>query len=211
MSAKIEALILTQDVVEVVRDRIAAILAIECANQAQLALDSLSEAEARDYKISVYVENERPWESGVSGAAMEPAVNVSVSQTAEDASGSVRTGRFIGTYHIDSYGFSAGVDNGLDDRVATMQVWKVARVIRNILAAEEYTYLELRGVVGWRRNRGIKAGKPGNLAESAFAVSMTRMTLDVSFEETAPEISGVELEAIGVRIDDKDGRVLVEI
>src|SRR5512138_2308869 len=60
MTAKINTLIDKQDNCEIIRDQIAAILAIEIDNQKSLA--SAAGKNIEDFDFDVYIERSRPWE-----------------------------------------------------------------------------------------------------------------------------------------------------
>ena len=83
--------------------------------------------------------------------------------------------------------------------------------MRNILMSGYYAYLGMRGVVFERDLLGIKTGSPGNLDESALAVTVARMEFSVSFYEDSPQAEGVVIEGINFETVTKTGEVLIKI
>jgi hypothetical protein len=57
----VNELLSTPDNVEIIRDQLCGILALECAHQYELAQEAHSTV-AEDFNIKVYLENDEPWE-----------------------------------------------------------------------------------------------------------------------------------------------------
>lgn len=56
----------------------------------------------------------------------------------------------------------------------------------------------------------MRAGVPA-MNDSAVKVVLVRITVEVTYDETAPVISGETLELIPVQISDDNGQVVVDI
>jgi hypothetical protein len=216
MSAIITTFLNKKDNAEKIRDQIAAIIALECANQYSLA-QAAGAADADDFNISAYIENARPWEvTDEKESSPFPLVNVSLEKIVSDiGSNASNCQKFTGFYNIDCYGCGNIVDELGDDRNAALNAWKVARIVRNIIGAGEYTYLGLRKVDGVqcvcsRKIEKIETGATANMAETAIAVLIARMTLSVVFYESSPQADGVEMEPMTFTCKDSTGKVLID-
>lgn len=197
------------DNIEYIRDQIGAILSAELANQYALAQEAAAPA-ARDYNVEVYIENDDPLPFVEARANPFPLVNVSlVSTEKESGSTSINKRNMSATFLIDVYA-TGNVDSGEDSAMrASLKAWKTARIVRNILCAENYAYFKLRGIVDGRDIVKFEAGNPGN-ASTAVRVKIVRMTLNVDYIEGVSISECGELELFDAKISDKDGRVLVE-
>lgn len=207
--AEIHKLLSEPDNIEVIRDTIAAILAVELENQYALALEA-GDAAARDYKVGVYVENDDPIQLVNGDTNPFPLVNVSVDSTETD-NGSTKVNKHNMTSKIMLDVYATGNTAGGEDAgtKASLKAWKTARLVRNILGAEPYTYLSLQGAVTGRDLTTFQAGEPAN-ATSAIRVKMVRITLEVSYVEDVEITGGVLLESGGkLTISDEDGHVFV--
>jgi hypothetical protein len=214
MSAIIKTLLNVKDNSEKIRDQIAAIIALECANQYALA-QAAGASGAEDFNIAAYVENSRPWDLvGDKETSPFPLVNISLEKiVSESGSNSTNYQKFTGFFNVDCYGCGNTVDESGDDRNAAIKAWKVARIVRNIIGAGEYTYLGLRKVNGAqcvcsRKIEKIETGAPANMAETAIAVLIARMSLSVVFYESTPQADGVDMEPMTITCDDSTGKVL---
>lgn len=202
-------LISEPDNIEIIRDQIAALLAVDFENQFRLAQEA-NDPNADDYRAAVFVENDDPLQyvdSETPGANPFPCVNVSLdSTTNEKGTASVGRQNMSAQFFVDAYATGNTAIDGDFGAKATLKAWKTARIARQILRAETNTYLRLRGIVG-RVSFQFQAGEP-NKAQSAIRVKMVRITLTVDYVEFVPITEGNGIELIGAKISDCDGRVL---
>ena len=197
------------DNIEYIRDQIGAILSVELANQYALAQEA-SDPAARDYDVGVYIENDDPLQYVDAGKNPFPLVNLTLVGT-EKTKGSTNFNkhRMSATFLLDVYA-TGNADSGEDAGMrASLKAWKTARIVRNILCAENYAYFKMRGVVDGRDIVKFEAGNPAN-TNSAIKVKIVRITLNVDYIEGVAISEGEGLELIDAKISDKDGRVLVE-
>ena len=205
-----ETLLNEPDNIEIIRDQIAALLAVDFAHQAELAAEA-GVRSRRDYDVAVYVENENPLQY-VDDEGPEsnpfPCVNVSVeSSDGQRGTGSVNNQNMVATVYLDVYATGNTGSNEDFGMRAGLKAWKTARLCRRILRAEKNTFLRLRGIVG---NMGWKfqAFEPDN-SQSAIRVRIVRITLTVPYVEDVEITEGVLDWEINGIITDKDGHVLV--
>jgi hypothetical protein len=200
-------LISDPDVVETVRDQVAAILSLELQNQYALA-QAAAVPRAIDYHVKVYLENGRPYESETA-ADLLSFVNVTLPKV-DVPRGNSRTGDQKETALFHLYCAACGNDSGnfRDDKSSALRAWKVMRLVRRILMADAYTYLGMRGTVGQRHIFLMEAGTPPAPDKSALAYTVIRASLEVSFAERSTEAPGtVPLEGIDFTVDPVTGQV----
>lgn len=207
----VSELISTPDNIEIIRDQVAALLALDLENQHRLAVEA-GDPNAEDYNAAVFVENDDPLQyvdSDTPGANPFPCLNVSLDSTEQEkGTASVNTSRMNATILVDVYA-AGNADGGGDfGTSAALKAWKTARLARNILRAEANTYLRLRGVVG-RVSFRFQSGEP-NKPQSAIRVRMVRITLGVDYVEGVPMSPSDSLEVVAARITDGDGRVVLD-
>lgn len=209
MDIECKELLSEPDNIEYIRDQIGAILAAECANQYALAKEAEDPA-AQDYNIGVYVENDDPMQFIDTGKNPFPCVNVALAST-EKGGGSTSINKHImsANFLVDVYA-TGNTDGAADAGMrATKKAWKTARIVRNILCAENNAYFKMRGIVTGRDIVKFEAGNPAD-AQSALRVKIVRITLNVDYIEGVAISEAEELELIRANISDEDGRVLVE-
>lgn len=203
MTAFITELIDKQDTNEIVRDQIAAILALEVANQRTLAIASTKNPS--DYSFDVYIERIRPFETLTSvdgtesGEIANGLVNVSFDNDLFDNKGSDTVGnqKARGTFYLDCYGHKNRTDATSGDELTSKEADRIARLVRNIIMSGVYTYLGLRGNVFSRyivrREKFIPSDREGRFFENVVA---TRLTLEVTYKEYSPQAQGVDFELL---------------
>lgn len=187
---------LDPDSVEVVRLAVARLLR-EGVGAAQS--EAAGRDDAADYDISVgidaaaaqYVDNARnPF----------PLVDVHLDSVRTGA-GSASVNRKNRTARLEvlcmAEGNSAGGQSSW--RRANSRAWKVARVVRRILEAEENAYLGLRGVVSSARISEMQSGQME--ADAAVSVCAVKVSLDVDFVEGVEVASGAAFESAVVEIE----------
>jgi hypothetical protein len=83
--------------------------------------------------------------------------------------------------------------------------------VRNVLMAGAYTYLAMRGTV-WRRwPERVQIFQPQMEGRPIQHVIAARLTLNVEFNETSPQVQGQPLELITWKTKRAgDGRVMFE-
>jgi hypothetical protein len=217
MKAIISTFLSTPDNVELIRDQIGAIIALESANQYALAIKAEVD-DADDYDIGVYIENARPWDlSGEKKDSPFPLVNVMLEKVInESGSSAVSSQKYTATFDLDCYGCGNLAGGETDDQQAARKAWKVARIVRNIVMAGEYTYLGLQKIkdvqcVSSRKITKMSSGISGNMAESAQAVIVCRIELAVTYYESSPQATGVEMEPMVFACEDSTGKILFNI
>lgn len=214
----IATLIDKQDNAEIVRDQIAAILALESAAQVALATTA-AKPDPNDWKLRVYQERANPWENLPSKTSdRSPVVNVWWDSSAFEANASniVERQKSSTVINIDCYGYgkSANVGAGghtCGDQDAAETVQRAVRLVRNILMAAEYTYLGLRGVV-WRRwVDSITMMQPQQDNQNVHHVVGARLAFRVEFNEYSPQVVPETLDLLTADVlRAEDGEIVVE-
>jgi hypothetical protein len=205
MEPKIQNLIDAADNVEVIRDQIAAILKLEIENQYQKSQDD-------EYNIKIFIENARPVETETDeGAELSRFINAQLSRVDIPKSNS-RIGRQAGTatFFIDCTAYGSSEGDYRDDKEAAFKAWRIARLVRNIIMCEPYTYLGMQGVVRSRIITTMETGAP-NMQSEAQATTIVRVTLEVDFIENTFGISYDTLELINFTCNSATGEVLVKL
>lgn len=212
MPPKITTLIDKQDNNEIVRDQVAAILAIEKANQVALATTA-GKPDPEDWDFDVTIERSRPWQllsdpdGTEQGDLKKGLVNVYFESDSFDNPGSdlIKNQNVKGNITIDCYGFKNTSKNGavvtFGDELSSYEVDRVSRLVRNILMAGEYTYLGFaRGQIVQKRfiirREKFKLDQTVTGAENVVG---ERLTLRVDYIEFSPQ---AELETLDLLITD---------
>jgi hypothetical protein len=216
---QIAELIDKQDNSELVRDQIAAILLAETEQQQVLA--PLAGKSAALWKLRIYTERSNPWDEFNDGdqtaVDTSPIVNISLDSVTFDpkSSNSVERQKAVGVYHVDVYGYavSAASEYGHEpgDEAAAVEVQRAMRLVRNVLMAGHYVYLAMRGTV-WRRwPERVQIFQPQMDGRPIQHVIAARLTLNVEFNETSPQVQGQPLDLITWQTKRaSDGRVMFE-
>lgn len=204
----IDALITGRDSSEIVRDQIAAILVNESASQQAFALAAVPPADPDDYKLRVFVERTNPWAEWIESPEEEPErrfpiINVWVDSINYDMASSNVVERQKATviYNIDCYGYGVAEDDPTgghspSDEQAAFEAQRAARLVRRILMAATYTYLDLRGMV-WRRwPQNMTFFQPQIDARPVSRVQAARLAFQVEMNEWSPQVHGAPLEAL---------------
>lgn len=189
-----------RDNFEKVRDEIAAILAFETANQQVLAL-----AGGKDpalWEFDVYIERARIWESlTVLEEPVPPVVSVyfeSENFAGDQSLTALRQTADPGIFNIEIFTTALNQKNVGDgyitaDRAAILDCQRIIRLIRNILfsvpadtsqSGQDYTYLNMRGVVAHRRIQSVVQFQP-DYKKQAVIIAAARIALAVKYIETA--------------------------
>jgi hypothetical protein len=202
MPAQILELIDKHDNVELVRDQIAAILAVELAHQAVLSgvVD----------QPRVFVERSNPWGEFIDAPlTARPIINVWFDTATYDGRSSniVERQTCQGTFNVDCYGYAVGVDDGNPvgghspgDESAALECQRAVRLARNILMSGQYTYLGMRGVVGKRWPLSLSMFQPQSDNRAVQRIVGGRLALQVQFNEFSPQVTGETLETLSIEV-----------
>ena len=213
----IDTLIDKTDTFEIVRDKIALILATETVSQQALAVTALKDPD--DFKLRVFLERSNPWaEFENDPVDISPLVNVWFDTSNFDMSASnvMERQKSESVFNIDCYGYGKSEDDSEGghnpgDRSAALEVHRCIRLVRNILMAAFYTYLELRGIVWSRVFRSINVFQPQIDNQTLQHVVGARCEFEVVFNEFSPQITPEILEEVSIDINRSDtGEILVE-
>lgn len=170
-------------------------------NGAAAAADDAEGADdGADYRISVgldsalsqYVDNQKnPF----------PLVDVHLSSV-RAAAGSATVNRRNRSAVFDILCMAEGNSGGGKNpwRSANTRAWKVARVVRRILEAEENTYLGLRGVVSAHSVEEMQAGQVDEESSSVW-VCAVKVSVRVDFVEGVDVVTGEALEGAMTEIN----------
>lgn len=213
----IATLIDKSDNFEIIRDQIAAILAIEVASQKALALVAAKDPDLWDFKV--YTERSNPWEEYLNDIPeTTPIVNVwyDNSNFQEASSNIVERQTAEAIFNIDCYAVANSSDNiagghNPGDQEAAFTVQRIVRLVRNILMAADYTYLGLRGLVWQRWPQSITVFQPQQDRGNVRPVIAARIGFRVKFSEFSPQISGNVLELLSTTVKrTEDGQIVFE-
>ena len=202
-----------------VRDQIAAILVLEVASQMALAITAGKDPD--DWKMRIFLERSNPWEEFLDvtvATDRSPLINIWFDNTNFDrASSNVMDRQTSETVYI-LYCYALGVRSDYGngghmpgDEAAGLELARTIRLVRNILMAAEYTYLDLRGLVGSRWPQSITAFQPELANDSTQHVVAARIALRVRFNEFSPQVAAETLEFLAVDVKRlADGLVVAE-
>lgn len=219
----IDTLIDKQDTFEIVRDKIAAILATEVSNQMVLA--SGEGKEPALWNLRIFTERFNPFEEWLNpiedGIIViddpTPIINIWFDNAVLDAAASDRVERqkTNGTYNIDIYGLGVAEKTAegftASDYLASIESHRATRLVRNILMAAEYTYLDMRGTVWGRWIDSINSFYPELNGRQGQRIVGTRIKFNVQFNEFAPQITPNDLESVFAAVKrNLDGQVIFE-
>jgi len=208
--SKITSLIDKQDTFEIIRDKIAAIIFTESAQQVALATTA-GKPRPADWAVRVYTERSFPWDDY---AGNELLANVWFSSAVPDprASGTVQEQTMIGTFNIDVIGFANSRANGAGhisgDEAAARVAARGVKLVRNMIMAGQYTYLDLRPIVGQRMPQQIEAFQP-QFNTNAFEQAVGfRLALEVRYSEFSPQFEPDILDELSVTLQRaEDGHI----
>lgn len=212
----IDHLIDKQDTFELVRDKIAQILADETASQQAFA--TTAGRDSNEWAFRVYRERSNPWEMFLDpDGDVSPVVNVWFDTENFDKSSSniVERHKAEAAYNIDIYGHAISSSDGAGhkpgDREAALVAQRTLRLVRNILAAGPYTYLGMRGTVWHRWISSISTFQPQLDGQTVQKVLGVRLILIVAFNEFSPQLTPETLETVSAGIiQAEDGRVIAQ-
>lgn len=206
------------DTFELVRDKVAALLVAEVANQQALATAAGKDPTA--WKLRVFTERSNAWEQFADGPPQDrsPIVNVWFDRSTFDprASNTVERQKAEAYFNVDCIGYGVAQDNAggghkAGDQEAALEAHKALRLVRSILMAAEHTYLGLRGVVWQRWPDSVTTFQPRGLDDRpAQQIVGARLALRVTFNEMSPQTAAQTLEQIGLTVyRAEDGEVVL--
>lgn len=213
----IAELIDKQDNFEVIRDQIAAILATEVASQMALAVTAGEDPDL--WKLRIFSERSNPWEQLLNEQVdRSPIVNVWFDNSTQDpgAGTTVERQKTQGVFNIDCYGYGissdeAGGGHNPGDKEAAFVLHRALRLVRNILMAAEYTYLNLRGVVWQRWVQSITVFQPELDGRQMQQIVGARLAFRVIFNEFSPQVPAETLELVSVDVErTEDGEIVAQ-
>lgn len=219
----ISELINKQDNSEIIRDQIAAILALE--SESQMGMANLAGHDQDLWKLRVFRERSNPFEQWLNIPSdqrtsfdQSPIINVWYASSNFDPGASTVIERQAteGIFNIDCYGCGVSSNNPAGghnpgDREAALAAQRALRLVRNILMAGEYTYLGLRKLVWQRFPQSINVFQPQFDSRSIQQIVGARLALKVTFNEFSPQVPAVNLEYLSVQVDeDETGELLVK-
>lgn len=204
MTAKITVLIDKRDNMEIIRDEIAAVLAVEIANQKVLAV--AAGQDASDYDFNIYTEKTSPWElvetSEGEITSQVPLVNVYIESANLNTAkaGDVTSTVYSVKYNIDCIAAKnskvAGGSKFSGDELAAYDAQRVCRLVRNILQSAQYKYLNLPSIMMDRKLSSITMFQPQISERPAQHCVGARIVFQVDVIEYAPEYIGPLLDTI---------------
>jgi len=214
----IPALIDRPDNIEVVRDKIALILATEIASQQALATAAGKDPD--DWKLRIFTERSNPWEqfSNQDDDDRSPLVNVWIDSATYDRSASnvMERQKTDAVFNIDCYGYAVSSQDAAGghkpgDREAAFEVQKALRLVRSVMMAAEYTYLGLRGLVWGRWPQSVTVFQPELDGQTVQQIVGARLALRAEFNEFSPQVAESTLDFLSVDVvRSEDGQILVE-
>jgi hypothetical protein len=209
-----------QDNFEIIRDKIAAILATETA--AQQVLATAGGKDATLWAFDVYKERGNPWDKFIKDTPTNtnPIVHVWYdSGNADKASSNISSRQKVdSTYNIDIVGYGVSVPDGSGghipgDRAAALACQRAARLVRNILMSDKYKNLELTSPQIWQRwISNAQSFQPQSGTQPIAHLVGLRFSFIVTHNESTVLADGQTIELINVDIkNDADGSVVAEL
>jgi hypothetical protein len=221
LEAKIQTLIDKQDSIEIVRDRIGALLKIESVNQ--MAIATAASRDPEQWDLRVFTECFRIIEQYLNAdddLYPVPLVCVSTQGANLDESKSTAVGRTVyrGRFAVDCYAAGHSQADGVDKHIpgdldAALNRDRAARLVRNILMATDNRKLQLEDIVwGNLIVKGYDFPEPTVEAHSTQDVRAVRFLVEVVYNETAPQpVAGTLEDArIDIRRDEITGEIIAQ-
>lgn len=203
----ISSLIDKQDSSEIVRDQIGAILLAETISQQSLAIAAAKDPEL--WKLRIFTERSNPWEQWLNVdnlTDLSPIVNVWFEAESFDPSASniMERQKATGIFNIDCYGYGVAKDtitgHEPGDKAAILESQRAARLVRNILMAGTYSWLDLRGLVWQRWLRSLNTFQPQQGETNVQQIVATRLQLEVVYNEFSLQVPTQILELVHVEV-----------
>lgn len=220
VTAKITVLIDKQDNMEIIRDEIAAILAVEIANQKVLAV--AAGQDASDYDFNIYTEKSSPWElvenSEGEISSQVPLINIYIESANLNTSkaSDVTSVVYSVKYNIDCISAKnskiTGGSKFSGDELASYDSQRVCRLVRNILQSSQYKYLNLPTIMMDRKLSSITMFQPQISERAAQHCVGARIVFQVDVIEYSPEYDAPILDTVfGSCTRGDDGKILFDV
>lgn len=209
---KLQSPINKLDSFEIVRDQIADILFLELENQKEIAGRAQIDPARFDYRV--YKERSNPWDLYDAEGENKPIINIWYSNSDFDyaSSGSIDKQKTTAIFNIDCIATATSQETAegqtLGDEMASIEVQRVAKIIRNILMSDTNAYLQLRGLVWSRRILSLNVFQPSAENGMMQNVCAARLVLQATFSEFSPQYEPQELEILNVTVHNCDGQIL---
>ena len=210
-------LITKDDNFEIIRDKIADILAVEQA--AQVALAEAVPLDPTPWQFNVYMERINAWEVFRDGTGdLTPIVNVWYDSTGYNKGASnvaTRQKAEPSRYNIDIHTYAASTETAggqsPGDEAAALRCHHVLKLVRNILMHDKYKYLDMQGIV-WRRWPGDTQVYQPQPTGPMNKVATCRFTLEVEHNETIEleDHETCEIISIDMRYE-PGGQIIAEL
>lgn len=204
---------------ELIRDKIAEILAVEQA--AQVALAVAAAKDPTPWQFNVYQERINPWEAFRDGSGdLTPIVNIWYDSGAFDkASSNVSTRQKAdpSRYNIDVYTYAKSTETagGHDpgDEAASKLCHHVFKLVRNILMHDKYKYLDMQRGLVWRRWFGnINAYQPQSGNQPMNRTAVIRSVFEVEHNEEIQLEDHETCEIVNVKMrHEPGGQIIAEL
>lgn len=193
-------LIDTPDNSEIVRDAIVLLLQSEADNQVAIATTD-GKTDPTLWALDVYRENAQPVDMIDDNVTHVPIVSVRLGDMQIDA-GSTQQDKFTytTTYLIDILGGAKASATTNADTAAMLVVNRGVRLVRNILAASEYTRIGIpngQKLIGKRSIESINYYTPDTTTGTVKAAGC-QIRLDLKIVETSPQTQGEILDLVEV-------------
>ena len=216
----IDTLIDKQDTFEIVGLKIGQILADESAAQMLLAAAAVGK-DPLQWKLRVYTEKFDPFEQWLNideDTDKSPIVNVWFDNSNYDKGASDLMERqwSESVFNIDCYGLGIAHGEGAGhkpgDQEAAAEAHRTMRLVRNIIMADIYTYLDMDGIVGERWPSTFTSFQVPQEQVTYQRIVGGRLALQVKFNEFSPQETPVILEGISNVINRaSDGQLLAAV
>lgn len=219
----IDVLIDKQDNFEIIRDQIAGVLVGERDAQKVLAQAAGKDPALWDFKV--FTERSNPIEDYLNflgepddDTYRNPIINVWFDNSTFDGQASNIAERQTAetVFNIDCYGCGLSEDDAAGghtpgDLKANQEAQRAFRLARNILMAQQYPYLGLRGLVGKRWPQSVTAFQPEFSGTPIQHVQAVRFALRVRYNEFSPQNLENTLELVSLDVKRaEDGLVYFE-
>ena len=209
-------LINKSDSFELIRDRIAEILAAETVLQQALA--TAASLDPSLWKFKVYSERLNPWEAFQTGDDT-PIVNVWFDSMVFDLSASnlstkqmARPSRFNVDVYASAVSAVDGSGHAPGDETAAKRAAYIAKLCRNILMHDSHITLDMTGVVSKRWVGQVRSFLPSQGERPVQHVVAYRLVVEVDHVETIDLPDHEVLEIVNVKYyHEPDGQVIAEL
>jgi hypothetical protein len=201
---------------EIIRDKIAEILAVETVHQQAMA--TADGHDPADWRFLVYAERANPWELFRDGANTTPIVNVCHDDSPVDlrASNLHTRQRHRSRYNIDCYAYSPSVETAgghvPGDESSAKLVQGIGRMIRNVIMHDDNRQLELPTIVQKRHVSTMMTFQPRVGNQPVQHVMGFRVVVESEHNETTDQFDSPTLDIINIQLfHEPDGQVIAEL